>query len=218
MLRNVWLALTATALLSACGSSSARSDLADAGTDAVGSRDGALIYVPRAERDAVAVLDAKSGRQVAQVSVGKAPAQVSVGTDDTLYVANRGSRSVSVIRRGDWREAARVEVGVEPSALQVSADNRTLYVVNSTSLEDADVGTLMAVDVESLQVRWSVEVGPEPRGLTLDPGERVATVHLLEEGQVVRVDLRRVEIVHRGRASVAPPEASDVTPAPHARG
>ncbi len=105
-----------------------------------------------------------------------------------------------------------IDVGVEPSSLQVSADDRTLYVLNASSLEDADVGSLMAVDVATRQIRWSVPVGPDPRELTLD-GDRLATVRLLNEGEVVRVDLVRAEIVHRGRAQWVP-GAAHTRPAP----
>ncbi len=107
------------------------------------------------------MVDVATGERLASVAVGKAPVRITVGPDDTIYVANRGSRSVSVIKRGRWEEAARVEVGVKPAALQVSGDNSTLYVVNSTSLSNADVGTLSAVDVATLQMR-PAEVGHEP--------------------------------------------------------
>lgn len=205
MRTTIWMAWAAMALLAACSPATGRQGRTGNGSPPVASRDGALLYLPQTEQDAVIVLDSASHAQVAQVAVGKAPAQVAVGTDDTLYVANRGNRSVSVIRRGAWTESTRIEVGVEPSALEVSADGRTLYVLNASSLEDADVGTLMAVDVESLQIRWTVAVGPEPRGLELE-GAHLATIRLLEEGETVRVDLLRAEIIHRGRAQVVPDE------------
>ncbi|NTX58928.1 YncE family protein, partial [Myxococcus sp. CA039A] len=115
--------------------------------------------------------------------------RVVVGPDDTVYVSNRAERSVSVIRRGDWSEAARVAVGVEPMGLAVSPKGDTLYVVNSTALDSTTYGTLMAVDTRSLEVRWELPVGEEPRGIALVDDGRRALVSLFRHSDLVTVDL-----------------------------
>ncbi len=161
------------------------------------SRDDALVYAVDTDSNTLFVIDAATEKQVGQVQVGQMPEKVLVASDDTLYVTNRMSRSVSVIRRGDWREAAQLKVGVEPVGLGASADGKTLYVVNATRLDTAETGSLMAIDTQTLQQRWEVSVGPEPRGLALLAGGK-AMVSLLKEGDIALVDLDKQTVVRSG--------------------
>lgn len=160
------------------------------------SRDDAFLYAVDSDNDVVLVVDTAANAKVAEVRVGRAPERIAVGPDDAIYVSNRGSRSVSVIQRGAgvWTETMQVPVGIEPVGLAVSADNQVLYVVNSTSLESSDHGTLTAIDVKTLQVLWDLNVGEEPRGVTLVNGNR-ALVTLYKRGDVVTVDLTEKKVV-----------------------
>lgn len=156
------------------------------------SRDRLLQYSIVPSRDAVAVKNVKSGKLLAEIPVGRAPEQILVGPDDTVYVTNRGSRSVSVISRGRWKEAQRLNVGVEPVGLALSPDNQTLYVVNSASFESADAGTLTALDLRSGEPRWELPVGEEPRSVVLN-GTTAEVVS--KDGEKVKVDLKQGRIV-----------------------
>jgi YVTN family beta-propeller protein len=187
-------ALVAVVALTACERSSGATWQASQGSIAL-STDDALIYAVDTDNELVAVVDAQTHKKVAEVKVGAAPEFITVGPDDTLYVANRGGRSVSVITRGDWTEARRLPVGVEPVALVVSEDNKVLYVVNGTSLESADYGTLTAIDLASGQPRWDLPVGEEPRGIALLDGGRTAIITLFKKGGTVKVDLTRPEVI-----------------------
>src|SRR5262249_9606304 len=124
--------------------------------------------------------------------------RIVVGPDDTVYVSNRGGRTVSVIKRGSgtWVEQLQIPVGVEPVGLAVSPDNQTLYVVNSTSLESPDYGSLTAVDIKTSTPRWDLKIGSEPRGVTLLNGNR-ALVTLFKKGDVVTVDLQGQSILRQ---------------------
>ncbi len=84
-----------------------------------------------------------------------------------------------------------IETGIEPSALAFSNDGRTLYVVNSAMMNDAQVGSVVAIDTATLQPKWELPVGEEPSGIAVLPGER-ALVSLLKQGDVVLVDLGSV--------------------------
>jgi YVTN family beta-propeller protein len=152
------------------------------------SRDDAFLYAVDSDNGIVSVVDTAQHAKVAEVKVGLHPERITVGPDDTLYVSNRGSRSVSVIRRGDWVEAARLEVGVEPMGLAVSGDGKTLYVVNSTMLDTTEQGSLVAFDTGTLKRLWELAVGDEPRGLALlEDNKALITLH--RKGDVVQVDL-----------------------------
>jgi YVTN family beta-propeller protein len=158
-----------------------------AGTLAL-SRDDAFLYAVDTDNGIVAVLDTATRSKVAEVKVGRLPERIAVGPDDTVYVSNSGSRSVSVIRRGQWTEAARLDVGVEPMGLGLSADGKTLYVVNSAMLDSTEQGSLMAFDTSSLKRLWEMPVGDEPRGLALLENDK-ALITLHRKGDVVQVDL-----------------------------
>jgi YVTN family beta-propeller protein len=160
------------------------------------SSDDSLLYAVDTDSGTVSVVSTKDHAKLAQVRVGRLPDRIVVGPDDTLYVANRGDRSVSIIRRGEWVEAGRIAVGVEPSGLAVSPDNRTLYVVNATTLTDARVGSLQAVDLASRATLWEAKVGREPRGLALLPDGRAA-VGLSRNGEVALVDLKTQRVLGR---------------------
>jgi YVTN family beta-propeller protein len=178
----------AAMFLTACGEQSTL-HTSSAGTLAL-SRDDAFLYAVDSDNDMVAVVDTAAKALVTTVKVGRAPERIVVGSDDTIYVSNRGSRSVSVIKRGagTWSEVLQLPVGVEPVGLAITPDNKTLYVVNGTSLESPEVGTLTAIDVKTLQTRWDLVVGQEPRAVTLLAGGR-ALVTLFKSGDVVTVDL-----------------------------
>jgi YVTN family beta-propeller protein len=188
------LAFSMALWFSGCGSSSSGDWVNNAGGVAT-SRDDALVYAVDTDAETLFAVDAKTLATVSSVKVGKQPEKVLVGRDDTIFVANRGSRSISVIPRGASAVSAEVKVGVEPVALSLSADGKTLFVLNGTSLRSPDVGSLMAVDLSTLTVAWELEVGEEPRGLALLSGGKRAMVSLLKQGDVVTVDLegRRLE-------------------------
>jgi len=160
------------------------------------SSDGKLIYATDPDNDLVVVLSARTEAKRAQVKVGRDPERIALDRDGNLYVSNRGGRSVSVIHRGDWREAKRIPVGLEPVGLAVSPDKKFLYVVNSTSLEDPENGTLVAIDLRDLQQKWSLSIGPEPREIRL-LSERRASVLLRKDHAVLEVDLENPRILSR---------------------
>jgi len=167
------------------------------------SRDGKLSYVLEPDEDLLIVSDRKTKAKIAEVRVGKAPEQIAVGSDETLYIANRGSRNVSVIKRGDWTVKSRIPVGLEPLALAVSADNRTLYVVNGSSLEHAESGSLMAIDLAQRKMRWELPIEGEPRGFSLID-KHTARVDLYRGAAPVWVNLTVPAVAGQGPVAMGP--------------
>lgn len=157
------------------------------------SPDGTVRYALDPARERLEVTDRKTGRHLAQVKVGRAPARLVTSGDGTVYVSNRGSRSVSVVSAQPWREVARIEVGVEPVGMTVSSDGRTLYVVNAGSVDQADSGNLMAVDAATRRPLWQVAVGKDPREVRL-LSDRQARVTRYLQSEAVEVDLRTREV------------------------
>ncbi|RKG66761.1 hypothetical protein D7W79_36120 [Corallococcus exercitus] len=191
MRRQGWAALCAvtTLVLSGCKEREVAGTWSNASGSVALSRDDSLLYVVDADNGILAVVDTARREKVSEVRVGPRPERVTVGPDDTVYVTNRGGRSVSVIRKGDAVEAARIPVGVEPTGLAVSPDGSTLYVVNSATRQSAARGSLTAIDTGTLTARWELPLGEEPRGIALLEDGRKAAVSLFRQGDVVTVDL-----------------------------
>lgn len=187
-LRATVVVIAAAFALTACSSTS-DGYVNSSGSVAL-SKDDALVYAADSDTNTVFIIDTKTLKEVAHVQVGSQPEKLLVAPDDTLYVTNRMSRSVSVIRRGDWKEATQLKVGVEPVGLGISPDGKTLYVVNATQLTTAETGSLMAFDTNTLQQKFEVPVGAEPRGLAVLSNGK-AMVSLLKEGDVALVDLNK---------------------------
>lgn len=192
--RIVGSLLLATLGVMGCGDGSRNLSGTSSGTLAL-SKDEALLYVLDTDNEAVLVVDTATRAMVTEIKVGRAPERILVGDDDTLYVSNRGSRSISVFHRDDWSQVVEVAVGVEPVGL--AADRSTLYVVNGTARDNSEFGTLMAIDRATLSTRWEVPVGEEPRGVTLLPGNR-ALVTLAKKGDVAVVSLADRQVIRSG--------------------
>ncbi len=188
-------ALCTSMLFSGCDQPKTSTYTSSAGSLAL-SRGDELLYVVDSDNDALMVVDTQTEAKLAQVKVGRSPERVVVGPDDTIYVSNRGDRSVSVIRKGEWGSVQKIQdVGVEPVGLAVSPDNKNLYVVSSTSLDDASVGTVTAIDVATLTPKWVLPVGHEPRGIALLEDGKKALVSLYKDGDVVLVDLENQVVI-----------------------
>jgi YVTN family beta-propeller protein len=158
------------------------------------SSDDALLYAVDTDTGTLNVIDTKSNTKLTDVKVGASPVRVVVGSDDTIYVANRGSRSVSVVRKGDWSVAKTLDVGIEPSGLALTHDGKLLLVTSAASLGSNQTGLLTAFDTATLQAKWELAVGEEPRSVAVVSGDR-ALVTLFKKGEVVAVDLNTVKVV-----------------------
>ncbi|MHB8419102.1 MAG: c-type cytochrome [Myxococcales bacterium] len=180
MSRLSQLSLMGFVAVAACNQEPSKQRAAYDGTLAL-SNDGALLYTANADTGTVSVVDASSQQLVATVSVGQSPARVVVGPDDSVYVTNRGSRSVSVIHRGTWSEASRLQVGAEPVGLALSGDGSTLYVANTGS------GTVDAVNLATQTRAWETTLGDYPRGVAVLPDGRLYVSHY-KNGQVDVLD------------------------------
>jgi YVTN family beta-propeller protein len=185
------LGAVAGAMLFGCNNPQQQLSSAASGSLAL-SADDQLLYAADTDNGVLTVIDTRSDTAIANVKVGTRPSRVVVGSDDTIYVGNRGSRSVSVIHRGDWREAAQIPTGVDPTGLAVSLDGKTLYVVNATAKDTTDYGTLQAVDTTSLTTKWELPVGTEPRAIALLPGNKAVITQYrggTQGAELVSVDL-----------------------------
>ncbi|MBL8951714.1 MAG: c-type cytochrome [Myxococcaceae bacterium] len=199
MQKQLWLVVGVMLSAGLVGCTSGTGVPRSSGSLAV-SNDSQFLYAADTDNGVLIVLDARSVTRVSSVKVGERPYRVAVGADDTVFVANRGSRSVSVIARGDWSVRAELHTGVDPVGMQVSSDGKTLYVVSATANDTAEYGTLQAFETATLAEKWVVPVGEEPRGLALVSDDR-AMVSLYHSGELVHVDLAAGQVID-GRIDV----------------
>ncbi|HTQ11125.1 MAG TPA: SMP-30/gluconolactonase/LRE family protein, partial [Fimbriimonadaceae bacterium] len=124
-------------------------------SQAVGYRPCALAVSPKGDSLAVAewgagtvtFLNATDLKPLATVKAGSHPNSLAYAKDGTLYVANGGSDTVTVVRDGKVSSTVFVSpnprnlLGSTPDALALSPDDKTLYVA------DADANCVACVDV-----------------------------------------------------------------------
>lgn len=205
MKNGMMVGAAATALLMGCGSSQQVRNSASSGSLAL-STDDSLLYAADTDNGVVSVIDTKTDSKLYDVQVGTRPMRVTVGTDDTLYVANRGSRSVSVIRKGERAVASEIATGVDPTGLAVSFDGKTLYIVSATAKDTSDYGILQAVDVATLEVKYEKAIGYEPRAIALVSNDKALVTQLRgdKEGgaEVIEVNLKTGEVLNDGQIGI----------------
>jgi YVTN family beta-propeller protein len=152
------------------------------------ARDGSRLYVALGIRNALAVVDLKTGRVERSIPVGVAPYHLALSPDEkTLYVANRGgaeasegepsapsagtpvrvdprtdaalSGSISLVDTHTLAVRATADGIRQPSGMAVSRDGRTLYAAGS------DDDTVAVIDGRSGRRRRAIRLRPRE-----DPG------------------------------------------------
>jgi YVTN family beta-propeller protein len=133
------------------------------------SPDGSRLYAALGIRNAVAVLDAASGRVVRVVPVGVAPYSIALSPDGkTLCVAERGGR------------AAKEGEPVAPSAgSSVRVD---------TATDAAKSGGISFVDTDSFAVT-TIDAGRQPAGMTFTPDGKTLYAASGDDDTVLAVDV-----------------------------
>lgn len=149
-----------------------------------------LLVVADTDNSALVVVNAQTGAKVKTIAVGRRPERLVVAPDGTVFVTNRGSRSVSVVAPRRGVELRTISAGVEPMGLALTADAKLLLVTSSATRE------LLAIDVETSSIRFSLEVADWPMAVTAHPDGKRAFVSHLHAPTVEIVDIERQRIVH----------------------
>jgi YVTN family beta-propeller protein len=201
--RGVLFGAVGGLVLAGCDSNPGALASASSGSLAL-STDDQFLYAADTDNGKLTVIDTRSDTVVASVAVGTRPYRVVVGKDDTVYVGNRGSRSVSVIHKGAWTEAARIPTGVDPTGLAMALDGKTLYIVSATAKDTTDFGTVQAIDTTTLQEKWNMQVPGEPRAIALLPNNKAVVTQYrggVQGADLVNLDLETQTITSGGSNS-----------------
>ncbi len=192
MKKGLLIGGVASALLVGCGSNQQTKNATASGSLAL-SNDDSMLYAADSDNGVVSVIDTKANTKAYEVPVGSRPMKLAVGGDDTLYVANRGSRSVSVIRKGERQVSAELSTGVDPTGMAVSFDGKTLYVVSATAKDNNEYGLIQAFDTATLEEKYAQPLGYEPRSIALVSNEKALVTEFKgsdKGADVIEVDLR----------------------------
>ncbi len=111
-----------------------------------------------------------ANKPTAEIAVGTEPEGMTFDSSNGyVYVANYGSRSVSVINGSSNTVTATITVGTDPDAASYDAANGYIYVTNYGS------NTVSVINTANDRVT-SVNVGTEPDGVAFDSGTGYAYV------------------------------------------
>jgi peptide/nickel transport system substrate-binding protein len=130
-----------------------------------------------AEDDSLGIVDARSGRLVADTGVGATPTAVAVGAD-AYWVTNADGDTVSRINPRTNAVVQPITVGNGPSGIATGA--RAVWVVNSLD------GTVSRIDPGTNTVVQTIGVGTEPVGIVYAAGS--VWVANTGDGTISRID------------------------------
>ena len=136
------------------------------------SPDGALVYVTSESDHTVTVFAAATGDIVSRIPVARRPRDISFTFDGKrAFVSAEIDGAVSVVDVASATVIATISLpkGSRSMGVVVSPDDRRLYVSNGRAR------TISVVDLETLEVQASVEVGERPWGLAWLPTAGAST-------------------------------------------
>jgi YVTN family beta-propeller protein len=103
--------------------------------------------------------------------IGKDPYDISVNpSTNTVYVANSGSNTVSVIDGKTNNVTTNIPVGTYPNDLSVNPSTNTIYVANR------DDNTISVIDGKTNNVTANITVGERPWAVSVNPSTNMAYV------------------------------------------
>ena len=127
--------------------------------------------------DSLGVVDARSGRLVADTGVGATPTAVAAG-EGAYWVTNADGHTVSRIDPGTKRVVDTITVGNGPSG--IATGHGAVWVVNSLD------GTVSRIDPGTNTVVQTIDVGVEPVGIVYAAGW--VWVANTGDGTITRID------------------------------
>ena len=131
-----------------------------------------LVFVANLQSNTISVIDAAKNELLAPaISVGTEPNGLAINEiANRLYVANRGSDTVSVIdyflsNQGEFKNITIANITVQkyPSAIAINPDTNRIYVANYYS------DSVSVIDGATNTVTSTVKVGVNPSSIAINP-------------------------------------------------
>ena len=134
------------------------------GQESAGETAGARVWNVNPDNNSVTVYDLGAEAVVAEIGVGDFPQSIALHPDGTIWVANKGSDSLTIIDSATLSVTATVDLpaGSRPHGLVIDPTGTAAYL----SLEGR--GELVKLSGETAAIVDRLSVGPFPRHITLD--------------------------------------------------
>jgi len=161
------------------------------------SRDGRHLYVAENIADTVAVIDLDNNSIVQRLKTDHYPYEVTVASDNKIYVSSWGSQTVTVFNSkhdGSLTVSGKIIVGRHPSAMLLSDDGNRLFVISASTDRVAVVDTRTNRVIKHLAdspPSGTLE-GSTPNALALSPDGKRLFVAEADNNAVAVFDLGRV--------------------------
>ncbi|WP_161495268.1 YncE family protein [Advenella sp. S44] len=147
---------------------------------AVLSADEQSLFVSDWKGNAVVRISTHDGIETGRIAVGDAPAGLTLDAAcQRLFVADRGSATVSVIDTGAWKHLAGIPVGASPFAL--ASHGNQVYVAN---VKD---NTISRLEADSLKETWRVKMQSMPYGIAISNDGKQLWVTAQQKGVLQRI-------------------------------
>jgi len=147
--------------------------------------------------------------QSAQQTMPGAPAQV-LPLDGLVLVTIRDPGLLLILEElpdDRLKEKARIEIAADAWGVAVTKDEKTAVVTSAWT------HTVTGIDLVAREVRWTLNVAREPRGVVIHPDGETAYVSHLTSGDLTRID--DVASTSAKASDVAFPAAPSRTPLAH---
>lgn len=128
------------------------------------------VWLVNQDNDSVTVFDGGSQARIAEIPVGPRPRSIAQAPDGRFWVVNKGDATVSVIHPASLAvvQAVALPRASQPFGLAFAPDGSAAYVALEAT------GVLLKLDPASGAVLGSVNVGPNPRHVSVTAaGDRV---------------------------------------------
>ena len=143
------------------------------------------LYVTRIGNGDVVAIDENSNT-FTPIGAGQLPCAVAVNAKtNTVYVANYGDDSITVIDGAKRVAVATIPVGSHPQAIAVDSQNNLIYVANMHG------NSVTVIDGSSSKVVATLPAGSHPYAIALDADGAALFVANLGEPSFTRIDLHR---------------------------
>jgi YVTN family beta-propeller protein len=163
-------------------------------TDVTVETDGTRAYVTNQYSSNIGVIDLAGNTQVDSIAVSGNPFRVKLSPDGRSLFVTGNADSLFIIDVASREITGRLAIGLDANGLAADTIGNRLYLSNQSD------GTISVVDLGSMTVTGSIQVGGHPQELVLSPGGTLLFV-ADESGSVQIWDLRE----NRKRGDIAVP-------------
>ncbi|HVR41864.1 MAG TPA: cytochrome D1 domain-containing protein [Thermoanaerobaculia bacterium] len=140
------------------------------------------IAVTAEEKGHLLVVDVREGTIAAALATGANVSHMVALAGSRAFVANIGSGSVTAIDLSGKTGAVRIATGAGAEGIAVRPESREVWVTN----READ--TLSVIDVDTLEVKATIEAKGFPIRIAFTPDGTRAIVSAARSGEVVLID------------------------------